>query len=202
MNSRPFTGKSTIWFCVITVLTCVRVGSCSSEVASTSTFSATLPGVRLKSNSAACPTCRVMALVCLPNPVKIAATAYSPAGSAGIVYSPPSDACTERENPVAVFVAVTAALAMLPPDASTIFPESVAFTACPWAFEAGKNAKLKTTKANKACRQTNCFLLTPHPLRKESLRAAYSVREVVSRHWRLQSVPPQESPLQKISQTH
>jgi len=38
INSRPLTGRFTIWFSVITVLTWVRVGSASSEVASTSTL--------------------------------------------------------------------------------------------------------------------------------------------------------------------
>ena len=45
INSRPFTGRVTICRSVITVLTSVRVGSINSDVAATSTFSATLPGV-------------------------------------------------------------------------------------------------------------------------------------------------------------
>src|SRR5260370_41124152 len=113
----------------MTVLTCVRVGSASSEVASTSTFCTTSPGERVKSNSAACPTWSVMFLVCFPNPENSTMTLYSPAGSAGTEYSPLSELGAERENPVATLEAVTVALAMLPPEASVIFPESVAFIA-------------------------------------------------------------------------
>src|SRR5690349_16462044 len=198
MNSRPFTGKSTIWFCVMTVLTCVRVGSCSSEVASTSTFSATLPGVRLKSRSADCPTCSVMVFVCLPKPAKTADTEYSPAGSAGIVYSPPSDACTVRENPVALCVAATVAFAMLPPDASTTFPESVAFTACPQEFETWKNARHSTAHATTNCKHTKFFLLTPHPRQpksKEGLGAAYSRPQIMSRLCRLKNLSFKNLPI-------
>src|SRR5436853_195059 len=68
INSRPFTGKLTIWPSVITVLTSVRVVSTRSEATATSTFWATPPGVNVKSNSATCPTCRITFLLCLPNP--------------------------------------------------------------------------------------------------------------------------------------
>jgi hypothetical protein len=44
-------------------------------------------------------------------------------------YSPLSELCAERENRVARLEAVTFALATLPPEASVIFPESVALTA-------------------------------------------------------------------------
>ncbi len=44
-------------------------------------------------------------------------------------YSPLSELCAERENPVARFEAVTFALATLPLEASEILPESVALTA-------------------------------------------------------------------------
>jgi hypothetical protein len=44
-------------------------------------------------------------------------------------YSPLSEVSAERENPVATFEAVTGALATLPPEASIIFPDSVALTA-------------------------------------------------------------------------
>jgi len=46
-------------------------------------------------------------------------------------YSPLSELCAERENPVARLEAVTVAFAILPPEASLIFPESVAFTTWP-----------------------------------------------------------------------
>jgi len=54
-----------------------------------------------------------------------------------MVYSPLSELCAERENPVARLEAVTVALATLPPEASVIFPESVALTAWP-RTDAGK----------------------------------------------------------------
>jgi len=44
-------------------------------------------------------------------------------------YSPVSELCADREKPVARLEAVTFALATLPPEASVIFPESVALTA-------------------------------------------------------------------------
>ena len=46
-----------------------------------------------------------------------------------MAYSQLSELCAERENPVARLEAVTVALATLPPEASVIFPESVALTA-------------------------------------------------------------------------
>jgi hypothetical protein len=70
---------------------------------------------------------------------------YSPAGSTGIEYSPLSEVTAERDNPVATFEAVTVALATLPPEASVIFPDSVALTA--WLRrEFGKINKLVVDK--------------------------------------------------------
>jgi hypothetical protein len=70
-----------------------------------------------------------MFFVCFPKPENSTVTLYSPAGSAGMEYSPLSELCAERENPVARLEAVTFALATLPPEASEILPESVALTA-------------------------------------------------------------------------
>src|SRR5882762_4341276 len=70
-----------------------------------------------------------MFLVCFPNPENSTVTLYSPAGRARMEYSPLSEVSAERENPVATFEAVTGALATLPPEASIIFPDSVALTA-------------------------------------------------------------------------
>src|SRR6266404_2382784 len=149
MNSRPFTGRFTIWRSVITVLTCVRVVSTSSEVAATSTFSSTPPGVNVKSNSADCPTCKTTFLLCFLNPANSTETAYSPAGKAGMKYSPFSEVCAALANPVAALAMVTFALETLPPDVSKILPASVAVMACPFAIGAET-----PINANKHARQT------------------------------------------------
>ena len=62
-------------------------------------------------------------------------------------YSPFSEVSAERENPVATFEAVTVALATLPPEASAIFPASVALTVWPRAEFGEINRKVahKTT---------------------------------------------------------
>ena len=56
-------------------------------------------------------------------------------------YSPLSDDCMERENPVAALRTATPALAMLPPEASVILPERVAVTAWPEASAAQKEMR-------------------------------------------------------------
>src|SRR6266571_2074444 len=106
-----------------------------------------------------------MVLVCLRNPAKSTITLYSPAGRAGITYSPVSEHCTDRESPVAVLETDTFALATLPPEASTTRPVSVAFTA--WLKDAGGQATAKpsTRAARNNCRDTvYVVLLTTHPL--------------------------------------
>src|SRR5207245_10303231 len=81
-----------------------------------------------------------MFFVCFPKPENSTVTLYSPAGSARMVYSPLSELCAERENPVARLEAVTVALATLPPEASVIFQERVALTAWP-RTDAGKHRR-------------------------------------------------------------
>src|SRR5262249_6480044 len=98
----------------------------------------------MKSSSAVWPTCRTTLLVCLPNPENSAVTVYSPAGSAGIEYSPPSELCTLRVNPVDVLVMVTLALATLPPEVSRTRPERVALIA--WACAEAANAECNGMK--------------------------------------------------------
>src|SRR5713101_2712845 len=167
MNSRPFTGRFTIWRSVITVLTCVRVVSTSSEVAATSTFSSTPPGVNVKSNSADCPTCKTTFLLCFRNPANSTETAYSPAGKAGMKYSPFSEVCAALANPVAALAMVTFALEMLPPDVSKILPDSVAVMACPFAI--GTETQISASKhARQAARHTDSLtgLMTLTPPRR------------------------------------
>src|SRR6266849_6999636 len=164
INSRPFTGRLTIWRSVITLLTCVRVVSITSEETATSTLSATPPGVSVKSSSAACPTCRITFLVCLPNPVNSTTTAYSPAGSAGIAYSPLSELCTVRVKPVEALNIVTLALYTLPPEVSTILPDSVAVMAWLRAAGATQMSANKHTKEMATDTQNDWirfFTLTP-----------------------------------------
>src|SRR6266478_3230456 len=164
INSRPFTGRLTIWRSVMTLLTCVRVVSITSEETATSTLSATPPGVNVKSSSAACPTCRITFLVCLPNPVNSTATAYSPAGSAGIAYSPLSELCTVRAKPVEALNIVTLALETLPPEVSTILPDRVAVMA--WLRAAGATQMSANKHAKEIATDTQngwirFFTLTP-----------------------------------------
>ncbi len=182
MNSRPFTGRFTIWRSVITVLTSVRVGSTSSEAAATSTFSSTPPGVNVKSNSADCPTCKTTFLLCFRNPANSTETAYSPAGKAGMKYSPFSEVCAALVNPVAALAMVTFALETLPPDVSKILPDSVAVMACP--FVIGAETPIS---ANKHARQTarhtkdgfTCLMtLTPKNVRNS--RMPWSISERAS----------------------
>jgi hypothetical protein len=60
-------------------------------------------------------------------------------------YSPLSELCAERENLVARLEAVTFALVTLPPEASVILPESVAFTA--WLREGFGEIKRKVAQS-------------------------------------------------------
>src|ERR1700730_115707 len=138
----------------MTVLTSVREGSTSSEGAATSTCSSTAPGVTVKSNSADCPTCKITFLLCLPNPAISTETVYSPAGKAGMVYSPASELCTVLENPVAALVTVTFAFETLPPEVSSTRPDNVAVMA--WPFASGAAMQINVNeKARKAARETH-----------------------------------------------
>src|SRR5580693_981955 len=124
------------------------------------------PGVSVKPSSAAWPTCRVMFLVCFPNPENSTVTLYSPAGRAGMEYSPLSELCAERENPVARLEAVTPALATLPPEASVIFPESVAFTVWLRAESGGISRKAAHNAARRIWSEKFHLLrITVHPPR-------------------------------------
>src|SRR5712692_6271793 len=189
MNSRPFTGRFTIWRSVMTVLTWVRVVSSSSEVAATSTFSSTPPGVSVKSSSAACPTCKTAFLICLRKPAYSTDTVYSPAGSAGTEYSPESELCTVLEKPVAGLATVTLTLDTLQPEVSTTRPDSVAVMACPRT--AGQNPRI-TAKRKPTSTQTDFVrFATPHPrLCAENLAVSleYTRAEAVSRHSKAQPV--------------
>src|SRR6267154_282177 len=172
INSRPFTGRFTICRSVITVLTSVRVGSTSSDVAATSTFSATLPGVSVKSSSANCPICKMTFFACLPNPANSTDTVYSPAGSAGTEYSPASELAT-----------VILALGTLPPELSATRPESVAVMACPCS--AGHNPKISAEKRLRNTQIDFVRLITPHPpllRRNYAVSLEYTRAEAVSRH--------------------
>src|SRR5712691_4192449 len=183
MNSRPFTGRFTIWRSVMTVLTWVRVVSSSSEVAATSTLSSTPPGVSVKSSSAACPTCKTTFFVCLRKPTYSTDTLYSPAGSAGTEYSPESELCTVLEKPVAALATVTLALDTLPPEVSTNRPESVAVMACP--REPGQNPRISAKKKLTSTQTDFVRFATPHPrFCAENLAVSleYTRAEAVSRH--------------------
>src|SRR6267154_96123 len=183
INSRPFTGRFTICRSVITVLTSVRVGSTSSDVAATSTFSATLPGVSVKSSSANCPICKMTFFACLPNPANSTDTVYSPAGSAGTEYSPASELCTDLEKPVAALATVILALETLPPELSATRPESVAVMACPCS--AGHNPKISAEKRLRNTQIDFVRLITPHPpllRRNPAVSLEYTRAQAVSRH--------------------
>src|SRR4029077_9471047 len=88
-------------------------------------------------------------LLCFPNPAYSTETVYSPAGNAGMVYSPLSELCAVLTNPVAALVMVTFALETLPPELSRILPDSVAVIAC--AFETGAE---NVSTANRHARET------------------------------------------------
>src|SRR5229473_564010 len=189
MNSRPFTGRFTIWRSVMTVLTSVRVGSTNSEVAATSTFSSSPPGVSVKSSSAACPICKTTFFVCLPKPVNSTDTVYSPAGSAGTEYSPESELCTVLEKPVAALATVTLTLDTLPPEVSTTRPDSVAVMACPRT--AGQNPRISARKKLTNAQTDFVRFITPHPrFCAENLAVSleYTRAESVSRHSKVRFV--------------
>src|SRR5882724_5877580 len=162
----------------MTVLTSVRVVSTSSEVAPTSTFSATAPGVNAKSSSAACPTCRTTFLLCLLNPLYSTETVYSPAGNAGIVYSPLSELCAVLTNPVAELVIVTVALPTLPPEVSRILPKSVALMACP--FVAGAEIQIRTSRHTARHAKDGVIrFITITPGQQNPNRMCWSIAEAV-----------------------
>jgi hypothetical protein len=67
---------------------------------------------------------------------------------------------------VAVLVALTVALPTLPPEVSTILPESVAFTAWPNALGGLESASMVAERRNEICRNATSFdRFTTHPLR-------------------------------------
>src|SRR5262249_53046101 len=151
---------------VITVETCVRVGSASSEVASTSTFCSTWPGDNEKSSSADWPTWRMTARVCFWKPVNSAETLYSPAGRAGTEYSPSVADVTVRVTPVAEFTTVIVGLDTLPPEESVTLPARVALTAWPNEEEEAASTTPATKMTTTACKhRVHSLRLTIHPPR-------------------------------------
>ena len=84
-------------------------------------------------------------------------------------YSPLSEDCIERENPVAALRTATLALAMLPPEASVIRPERVAVTAWPEASAAQKEMRA-SRQANEQRSRTAILLIRfmTHPPRDNS----------------------------------
>jgi hypothetical protein len=115
-------------------------------------------------------------------------------------YSPLSVVNAERDNPVPTLVAVTVALATLPPETSVVFPDSVALTA--WLrAEFGKIRKKAAGKTAKRIwsEQFHFLLITVHPQKIESpkpsaqLRIRYVALPLIFvaslRHWLKEKFP-------------
>src|ERR1051326_701704 len=131
--ARPCVGRLTIccWVMVVETLVCVvfRI----SLAASTTTVSATPPGVRVGLIFVGTPAfSRTSSRSAVENPFMETVTLYSPGSSAGMVNRPSPPETAVDEEAVALFLATMVAPGMTAPDESKTVPESVAVTP-PWA---------------------------------------------------------------------
>src|SRR5262249_51527390 len=114
---------------VIVVDTLVWVVFKISPAASTTTVSATPPGVRVGLMLVGTPALRRMSSrEAVANPFMATVTLYSPGSSAGIVNRPSAPEIAVEVDAVALFLAVMVAPGTTAPEESKTVPESVAVT--------------------------------------------------------------------------